>query len=133
MNKKKEEVLLRLSKIQYGNIIFTIGMMIVFIAGIIKLESDVSNIVIATLIILGIAIGFVNINEKETTNFLLATLILIMLTGPFLGLLNQMFASVWTSGNRILLQIFNYLIAFITPAAVIVALKAIYHSAKDEN
>lgn len=131
MNKKKEEVLLKLSKIQYGNIIFTIGMMIVFIAGIIKLESDVSNIVIATLIILGIAIGFVNINEKETTNFLLATLILIMLTGPFLGLLNQMFASV--SGNRVLLQIFNYLIAFITPAAVIVALKAIYHSAKDEN
>jgi chromate transport protein ChrA len=64
------------------------------------------------LVLLGIIVGLLNIQDKETTNFLLAALVLVgvSLNVNILGIP----------------QIMSNIAFFVSPAAVIVAVKAVY-------
>jgi hypothetical protein len=74
------------------------------------------------LALLGLIVGFLNVGEKETQGFLMAAIGLILSATaiqaiPFVGV--------------VLTRIVAYLVVFIAPAVLIVALKSLLVTAKD--
>ncbi len=76
-----------------------------------------------TLIVLGLVVGFLNITSKETTEFLVATIALMMVGTAGLGVI--------PTAGMILKNILLNIQALVVPAALIVALKAIYSLAEE--
>lgn len=75
------------------------------------------------LLVLGIIVGLITITAKEVTPFLIAA-IALMLAGA---------ANVWSPLSTIhsllydwAYYILNYIVAFVAPAAVIIAIKAVF-------
>lgn len=103
---------------------FLIGILIALVAGIVAaanaLEPQSAGIVAIILVILGIVVGFLNIIDKDLTTFLIAVIALGVAGAsagglaliPYIGLT--------------LASIVTYVAAFVAPAAVIVAIKAIW-------
>lgn len=79
--------------------------------------------------ILGLAIGFLNIEAKEAQKFLIATIAFLAVSGPFTGVLGA-FTGLAQFVNWLTraLTVFGWMIA---PAAFIVAAKEIVELAKD--
>ncbi len=75
------------------------------------------------LIVLGLIVGFLNITAKETTEFLVATIALMAVGTAGLGVIP-------TAGNVIKIMLLN-IQAIVVPAALIVALKAVYALAQE--
>ena len=99
-----------------GHYSFIAGIIVaVLVALIPQFRGDVSTY---TLVILGIIVGLLNITAKEVTEFLVASLVLLVSLG--------MTALTLASIHITLGTIWNNAITFIAPAAIIVALKAIY-------
>ena len=77
-----------------------------------------------TLVILGAVVGLINIRAAEVTEFLVAALVLLVsfgMTALTLSTIHTTLGVMW--GNAI---------TFIAPAAIIVAIKAIYVLAEEE-
>jgi len=77
-----------------------------------------SNLVGLVLVVLGILVGLINIGAKETHSFLLASVALLVAGTAGLQTLPVVGGVV----NAVLINI----VSFVAPAAVIVALKAVY-------
>ena len=111
-------------KSEYGHWAFILGVIIAIIAGLatgaMMLDANTTSWTTTILVVLGIIVGFLNISEKETQPFLITT-IALMLVGTSLFYLNPLF-----NLGSILTAIMRYVLAFIAPAALIVALKAMY-------
>jgi hypothetical protein len=79
--------------------------------------------VILVLLILGIIVGLTNVTAKEVTPFLIAAIALVVASGAHvwgpLGVINEVLAD-WAT------FILNYLVAFVAPAAVLIAIKAVF-------
>jgi hypothetical protein len=91
--------------------------------------SNTNGYVTLILLILGILVGLVNITAKEVNMFLIATVALIVAS----------ISKVWTPLDTIhpLLAywadgILNYIVAFVAPAAVILAIKAVFAMEKSK-
>ncbi|MBN2095194.1 MAG: hypothetical protein JW727_04045 [Candidatus Aenigmarchaeota archaeon] len=104
---------------------FIIGVAVAVLAGVFGAYNESARLV---LVLLGILVGFLNISDKETTDFLVAAAALL-LTGILTG----------TAGLNTLPYIGYYIGAilpnistFVAPAAIIVALKAIYAMGKEK-
>ena len=82
------------------------------------------------LVILGIIVGIINITEKETTPYLIATIALIVAGTASFEVLDNITGAV-AIGTRID-NVLNYISNFVAPAAVIVALKAVWGMAKSK-
>jgi len=82
------------------------------------------------LVILGIIVGIINITEKETTPYLIATIALIAAGTAGFEVLDNVTGGL-ALGTRID-NTLNYISIFVAPAAVIVALKAIWGMAKSK-
>jgi hypothetical protein len=95
---------------------FIVGLIIALVAGIFF---PGNWIVAVILLILGIIIGFLNITAKETMLFLVATIALIIVGNAF---------AVITVGDigKFLGNILSYVAALMAPAAIIVAIKALW-------
>ncbi len=119
---------------KWGKIVFSIGIIIAIIMTLVAAFNEpgetMTRVVIALQILIGIAVGFLNITKDETREFLLASLVLVVLIGPFLGLVIQMFPGSGATSNM-LEELYKYLVVLIVPAATIVALKSIFRSARD--
>ena len=118
----------------WGKIAFSIGVVIAIIMTLIasfhEPSETAARVIVALQILIGIVVGFLNITTEETREFLLASLVLVVLIGPFLGLVIQMFPGSGVTSNM-LEQLYKYLVVLIVPAATIVALKSIFRSARD--
>ena len=79
---------------------------------------------ILTLLILGIIVGFVTITEKEATAFLIAAIALAVIRGEIFLSLGQV--QLLEPLAYIITEIINCFVAFVAPAAVILAIKAVY-------
>lgn len=101
-----------------GQWAFIIGVVIAIIAGLVPAWQTVT--VTWILVILGLVVGILNITAKETVEFLVAAIALLM-TGS---------AGAIPALGTIILSILANIVAFVAPAALIVALKAIYELAK---
>ena len=102
-----------------GTWAFLIGVLIAIVAGLVSsLETAVTAWV---LVILGLLVGFLNIRGRETQEFLIACVALISVTAiggiPPLG--------------RVLGTILTNIIAFVAPAAFLVACPAVWQLAED--
>lgn len=112
---------------QYGSIIFGVGLLVAVIAAFFSLSENATKMVFVTLALIGIIIGILNIRNDEANSFLLASITLVILSGPFLGLISQ-----YLFKSPVVNLIFGNLIALIVPAAIIVSLKVLFLTAKDE-
>ena len=79
------------------------------------------------LVVLGLIVGFLNVTEKETTPFLVAAIALLA-TGAARDSLTKIPPDVL--GNFLASAVGN-IASFVAPAAIVVAVKAIWALAKD--
>ena len=107
-----------------GKWAFIIGLVIAVIAAFIGTSISASTIALI-LFILGLLVGFLNITEKQHTTFLLATIALLLL-----GIGSISALSIIGTVSGYLNSILANIIAFVGAAALVVALKAVYETAK---
>jgi hypothetical protein len=97
-----------------GSWAFILGILISIVAGLIPAWQTTT--LVWVLVLLGLVVGFLNITAKETTEFLVATVTLLIIGSagaiPALGV--------------VILSILANIVAFVAPAALIVALKSIW-------
>ena len=102
------------------------GLAIAVVAGVV-IPSE--GWLIAVLGILGLIVGLLNVTAKEATPFLVAAIALVATTAGFSNVL----ATISTGTiAKIVMTILGNIAVFVAPAAVIVAIKAIYSLAKQE-
>lgn len=115
-----------------GHYAFLIGVLLALVLALFStsLSNQASSVMMLSLIVLGIIVGFLNITAKEMTEFLVAAIALIVMAS-----VSSMLVVVdrYVPGLGTLLQsILNYIAIFVAPAALIVALKAIVELAEKE-
>jgi len=95
---------------------------------------DANGYVTLIMLILGIFVGLVSITAKEVKPFLIAA-IALMVTRVGVGTTFD----VWSPLSRLhellyywATAILNYIVAFVAPAAVLIAIKAVYVMAKEK-
>ena len=101
-----------------GSLAFVAGVALAILAGLIPAMQTPN--VTWILVVLGLIVGFMNITEKETVEFLVAAVALLIAGSagslPALGI--------------VILAVLENIVAFVAPAAVVVAIKAIYSLAQ---
>ncbi len=109
-----------------GQYAFIVGVILAFLAGVVsRAVAAYEGVIILVLVILGLVIGFLNITEKEMTPFLVAAVALVV-TGTASNSLTVI-PAIGTSLEAIVRNI----AVLVTPAALIVSLKAVYALARD--
>ncbi|MDD5171652.1 MAG: hypothetical protein PHF60_01300 [Candidatus ainarchaeum sp.] len=122
---------------KYGEWAFLGGLILALLVGVASgfIGATMLPVVMAVLAILGLVVGFLNISEKEVNAFLIATIALLMAfnsLGPITSVIQNAMGDTgimlvaWLSGFM------GAVVAFISPAAFIVALKAIYNLARSD-
>jgi len=109
-----------------GSWAFIAGVVLAIILGLFgQMVATYKGFIVTILVIIGLIVGLINIGDKETTNFLIAAI----------ALLAANTVTQWTSldviGNisTYIAGILGGIATFVAPAAVLVALKAIYDMA----
>lgn len=121
-NKKKD-------LLQYGSVIFGVGLLITVVSSFFNFGITANKIIITTLVLFGIIIGVLNIRNDESNSFLIASIVIVLLGGPFLGLIGQY---ILIGKTEILGKFFSYAIALIVPSAIVVSFKILFLTARDE-
>ena len=101
---------------------FFIGLMIAIIAGLFR-NLVSSEVLMTTLVILGLLVGLFNLTVKETVPFLLAAVALMLAGIVNLGLIPGV--------GLYLRSILSNIVVFVVPGAIIVGLKTIWKLASD--
>lgn len=117
---------------KYGEWAFLAGVVLALIIGLFSslLTAQVQMIVLALLVLLGLIVGFLNVKDKEITAFLIATIALLAVAYSWQPITLLLAAYLGTAGTALVNAINGFmgaLVAFISPAAFVVALKAIYN------
>jgi hypothetical protein len=107
-----------LSKI--GFFAFIAGFILAVVGGFVAPQNTP---IVIILIVLGLIIGFLNITAKEVMLFLVATIALIV-TGRVFGPLSLL------NIGKYMDQILGYVATLMAPAAVVVAIKALWGVSK---
>jgi hypothetical protein len=101
-----------------GHWAFIVGILIAIIAGLVPAWQTPT--ITWVLVILGLIVGLLNISAKETVEFLVASIALLVIGSagaiPALG--------------TIILSVLANIVAFVAPAALVVALLSIYKLAQ---
>ncbi len=108
-----------------GELAFILFVVVAILAGLATYVNPEGGYgaVTAVMVVLGVLVGLINVSEKETIPFLVASIALLAAgTASFESL------STIGMGNigKMMSNILTFVGAFVAPAAVIVALKAIY-------
>lgn len=103
---------------QVGKWAFILGLVIAVVAGLGFTQSWVGWV----LALLGLIVGFLNIGDEETKSFLLASIALIVAA-------NAVASLPWIGGYAT--NIIANIIAFLSAAVLVVALKSLFATAKD--
>ena len=103
-----------------------------FIAGVIiailaAFTSGMDTTILMVLTVLGLLVGILNVGDNEVTKFLVGTIAFIVAGSS----LNPIFVIIPEVGAK-LATAMSYMVTFVSPAAAIVALKAIYEISKDK-
>lgn len=105
---------------------FIVGVILALITGFMAK----SAVITASLVVLGLIVGFLNVTDRETTPFLMAS-VAIMIALYTAG--QSMIGDMITLGQVgvVMIRILASINTFVFPATVVVALKAIYALAQD--
>lgn len=104
---------------------FVVGILLAILLGFVP--GNLMGVATLVLVILGLLVGFLNITEKETTPFLVASVALLA-TGNAADSLTVIPPD--ALGDFLASAVRN-IAAFVAPAAILVAVKAIWALAKD--
>jgi hypothetical protein len=105
-----------------GSWAFILGVVIAIVTGLVSgAVTEYAWVISAVLVILGLVVGFLNIGAKEVTDFLIAAIALGLLQAAHLGEIPMI-------GGYLAAMVVS-IAAFVAPAALVVALKAIYNLA----
>ncbi len=104
-----------------GEWAFLVGLLLAIVLGLFPQALAVTTTT-AVLVVLGIIVGLVNVTSKESHGFLLASVALLVAGSAGYGVLPGI-------GNY-LSAILTNIVTFVAPAAVIVAVKAVYELAR---
>jgi len=122
------------TKMKYGEIAFLAGVVLALVVGVLSGFIPQKTLLLGILGLLGLVVGLVNIREKEVTSFLVAA-IAFLVAGNGLAQVLQLLTSVGEVGATLSVAIQGVVSAiavFVSPAAFIVALKAIYDLTQKE-
>jgi hypothetical protein len=124
-------------QMNYGQIAFLGGLAIAVIVGLLAsfVPAGIMPILMAVLFVLGLAVGLLNISEKEVNSFLLATVALLLAATSWNVSLVQSLGLLGELGTTLAAMVAGFtsaLIAFISPAAFIVAILAVYKMAQPD-
>lgn len=109
-----------------GQYAFIVGVILAVLAGLVSgAVASYEGIIVLVLVILGLVVGFLNVSEKEMTPFLVAAVALIVT-----GTASNSMAVIPAVGTY-LQSIVQNIAVFVTPAALIVSLKAVNALARD--
>ena len=113
-----------------GGWAFIVGIVIAVLAGIVPESMVPAYWVIVLLAVLGLIVGFLNVTAKESTPFLVAAIALVLSTSTFNAIMMQVLGTgtVTTAIGKMLGNVG----IFVAPAAVLVALRAIFALASAE-
>ena len=111
---------------RFGRWAFIIGILIAIIIGLFpsNLGANVQGRLISLLVALGLIVGFLNIAERERTPFLAAAIALLVTGTAAISL------AIIPQIGQYLQDIVLNISVFVAPAAIVVALKAIFSLAK---
>ncbi|MBS3169000.1 hypothetical protein J4210_00820 [Candidatus Woesearchaeota archaeon] len=101
---------------------FFVGLLIAIIAGFFHKFID-PQILVTTLVVLGLIVGLFNLTAKETMPFLVAAIALMLAGIVNLGLIPGV--------GLYLRSILSNIVVFVVPGAIIVGLKTIWKLASD--
>ena len=106
-----------------GGWAFILGVVIAIVAGLASgaLDAATAGYVTLALVVLGLIVGFLNIGDKEVNDFLIAAITVVLLGTANLGVIPAI-------GLFLASMVLN-VAAFVAPAALVVALKAVYNLA----
>jgi len=118
----------------YGEYAFLAGIFIALLVAVLSQQIPDENrpLIIAVLAVLGIVVGASNIQEKESPVFLVAAIALLLAASSWTPLINVL-SVLGELGDILVIWTANFidnLVAFVSPAAFVVALKRIYHLAR---
>ena len=106
-----------------GTLVFIIGVILAVILGVAAPQlGEATTWLVSLLVVLGLIVGFLNVTGKETKEFLTvaAILVIVAYAGSAAGTLGGvLYVGAYLQG------IFTQILAFVVPAAVVVALKDI--------
>jgi len=105
-----------------GKWAFLVGLVIAVLASFL---TGYATAVALVLFLLGLVVGFLNISEKNSSKFLLATIAL--LSG---GIASMSALAMLGVVSAYLVTILGSFVAFVSAAALVVALKAIFETSK---
>jgi hypothetical protein len=109
-----------------GSWAFILGVIIAIIAGLAGgAVVAYTGTITLILVILGLIVGFLNIGEKDTGAFLVAAIALMVIGTANLATIDTIIPSLGT----VIQAVVRYIAIFVAPAALVVALKAIYNLA----
>jgi hypothetical protein len=110
-----------------GEWVFILGVVIAIISGLAyqAMDATSASYITVVLVILGLIVGILNIKDKEIFNFLIATIAIVAVGAANL---NQ----IPIIGSYLGYMVLN-IAAFVAPAALVVALKAIYSLASNKS
>ena len=109
-----------------GSWAFIIGVLIAILGGIFApMLAEQAAWITLVLVILGLIVGFLNIGDKEIPGFLMAAIALMLVGSADLEIIDKVIAPVGTY----LASIVANIVAFVAPAALIVALLEVYRLA----
>jgi hypothetical protein len=103
-----------------GSWLFLLGVLLAVVLGLL---APANGAVAGLLAVIGLVVGLLNITAGEVRDFLVASIALVVAAGGF--------ALLPVVGGA-LANILNYVVALVAPAAVIVALIAIWKLAKSK-
>ena len=110
---------------QIGSWAFIAGVVLAVVSGLVaSVAVQYGAYIGPVLVILGLVVGWMNITDKEISLFLLATIALMAGAGSNINAIPVVGAYVSS--------VLTYIVGFVAPAALVVALKAVYTLAKDE-
>ncbi len=121
--------------VNYGDYVFIGGLAVAILVGLLAsfIPAGTMPVLVALLLVLGIIVGLMNIKEKEVNTFLIATIALLLVPVSWNVALEQAFGLLGDIGTTITVLvagITSALVALISPAAFIVAVKSIYKLAQ---
>ncbi len=105
-----------------GKWAFLIGLLVAIVASFL---GGYATTVAVVLFVLGLVVGFLNVSEKDSTKFLVATIAL--LAG---GIASISALSILGIVSTYLNSILGNFIAFVSAAALVVAIKAVFEAGK---
>jgi len=111
---------------------FLVGVILALVLGIFTayLSPSVQSIVVALLVIVGIAVGLLNVTSKESSSFLMAGVSLVIVSFAGQSVLTANLESLGFVGEM-LGKILSALLILFVPTTVIVALKSVFELARD--